>query len=262
MLRGEYMILLEEFDDSHNAVINSDMVVDKIYGMPEVAIACFSHNLFNNIVAGGKCIKIGELHNTSEDKNIYEIDYKGHKFALFKMGVGAPVAAVDVEDVYTMGAKKFIVFGNCGVLDDKIEDCGVIIPTGALRDEGTSYHYAEPSRMIALNKKYSQDFKNTLKDFGYSYTEGITWTTDAFYRETRDKVNKRKSEGAIVVEMEASALQAVADFVGADMFIFFYAGDNLANEEWNIRSLQGEVKLDEKSKIAYLALELACKIDN
>ena len=256
------MILLEEFDENKKAVINSSMVVEKIDGMPEVAIACFSHNLFNSIVAGGKCVKIGELHNTSEDKDIYEIDYKGHKFALFKMGVGAPVAAVDIEDVHTMGANKFIVFGNCGVLDDKIEDCGVIIPTGALRDEGTSFHYAKPSRMIALNKKYNSEFKAILKDFGYSYTEGITWTTDAFYRETRDKVNRRKEEGAIVVEMEASAMQAVADFVGAEMFIFFYAGDNLANEEWDIRSLQGEVKLDEKSKIAYLALELASKIDD
>ena len=60
--------------------------------------------------------------------------------------------------------------------------------------------------------------------------------------------------------MEASALQAVCDFRGCELFIFFYAGDNLAGEEWDKRSLSGDIKLDEKSKIAYLALELACRI--
>ena len=262
LVRGDNMILLEEFDDNKEAVINSKNVVNRIEGMPKVAIACFSFSLFNNIVAGGKCTKIAELHNTTEDKDVYEIDYKGHKFALFKMGVGSPVAVVDIEDMHAMGVEKFIVFGNCGVLDNDIEDCGVIIPTKALRDEGTSFHYMAPSRSIDLNKKYANEFKEILNHFGYKYKEGITWTTDAFYRETRDKVNKRKEEGAIVVEMEASAMQAVADFRELDMFIFFYAGDNLAGEKWDIRSLSGEVKLDEKSKIAYLALELACKIDD
>ena len=255
------MFLLEEFDDNKRAVINPDDVIEKVEGMPKVAIACFSHNLFNEIVAGGKCLKIAELHNTTEDKNVYELDYNGHKFALFKMGVGAPVAVVDIEDMHAMGVEKFIVFGNCGVLDNAIDDCSIIIPNKALRDEGTSFHYIKSSRSVDLNKKYTTEFKEILAKLGYSYTEGATWTTDAFYRETRNKVNKRKEEGAIVVEMEASALQAVCDFRGCELFIFFYAGDNLANEEWDIRSLSGDIKLDEKARIAYLALELGCKID-
>lgn len=256
------MILLEEFDDNKHAVINPGDFHMKIENMPKVAVACFSHVLFEKIVAGGKCIKIGELHNTNAYKDVYELDYRGKKIALFLVGVGAPAAAGDIEDMYAMGVKKFIIFGNCGVLDNKIDDCSVIIPTKALRDEGTSFHYAAPSKSIDLNKKYVDEFKEILDEFEYSYIEGITWTTDAFYRETRDKVNRRKGDGAIVVEMEASAMQAVADFRGADMFIFFYAGDNLANDTWDKRSLSGEVKLDEKSKIAYLALELAYKIDN
>ena len=255
------MILLEEYDENKKAIINPDNVISKVDGMPKVAIACFSHNLFNEIVAGGKCLKIAELHNTTEDKDVYELDYNGHKFALFKMGVGAPVAAVDIEDMHAMGVEKFIVFGNCGVLDESIEDCSVIIPNKALRDEGTSYHYMSPSKSIDLNKKYISEFKEVLDKLGYSYTEGATWTTDAFYRETKDKLEKRVKDGAIVVEMEASALQAVCDFRGCELFIFFYAGDNLAGEEWDIRSLSGDVKLDEKSRVAYLALELGCKID-
>ena len=60
--------------------------------------------------------------------------------------------------------------------------------------------------------------------------------------------------------MEASALQAVADFREFDFFTFFYAGDNLDGDNWDKRSLEGEIKLDEKSRIAYLALEIGYKI--
>lgn len=255
------MLLLEEFDSNKKAVINPENIHDKVENMPEVAIACFSHNLFDNVVAGGKCLKIAELHNTGESKNVYEIEYNNHKFALFKIGVGAPVAVGDIEDMYALGVKKFIIFGNCGVLDSSIDDCSIIIPNKALRDEGTSFHYMEPSRSVDLNKKYILEFKEILDKLGFSYTEGATWTTDAFYRETRDKVNRRRREGAITVEMEASALQAVCNFRGCELFIFFYAGDSLAGDEWDKRSLSGDIKLDEKSRIAYLALELACKID-
>ena len=255
------MILLEEFDENRKAVINPEEVHEKVEGMPEVAIACFSFKLFDKIVAGGNCIKIAELHNTNEYKDVYEIEYNNHKFALFKIGVGAPLAVGDIEDMHALGVKKFFIFGNCGVLDGNIEDCSVIIPNKAFRDEGTSFHYMKVSESIDLNKKYVAEFKEILDNLGFSYTEGATWTTDAFYRETRDKVKHRREMGAITVEMEASALQAVCDFRGCDLFIFFYAGDNLAGEKWDERSLSGHIKLDEKSKIAYLAFELASKID-
>lgn len=254
------MILLEEFDNNRNAVINPCDWVKKIDNMPDVAIACFSDILFNGIVNGAKGVEIGKLHNTNGYKSIYVIEYKGRRMAIFMMAVGAPAAVADFEDIHAMGCKKIIVFGNCGVLDSGIDDCSIIIPNRALRDEGTSFHYMESSSDVVVNKKYISLFKDIVREFGYKYIEGTTWTTDAFYRETRNIVNKRKEAGAIVVEMEASALQAVANFRDVDFFIFFYAGDNLDGENWDKRSIEGEVKLDEKSRIAYLALELGYRI--
>ena len=80
-----------------------------------------------------------------------------------------------------MGSKRLILLGNCGVLDKTIEDCGIIIPTAAIRDEGTSYHYTEPGDMIEVNKQYRETFKKVLADCGYPYIEGMTWTTDKMY---------------------------------------------------------------------------------
>ena len=253
-------IMLFEFDDTKEAVINPCNIIDKVDNIPEVAIACFSKDLFNKIVEGAKCLPLAELSNTNGKKTVYEIEYNGKRLTLFMIGVGAPMAAADIEDIHAMGVNKFIIFGNCGVLDKNIDDCSVIIPTEAIRDEGISYHYVKAGDKIKVNKKYIPEFKEVLEDFGYSYTEGITWTTDAFYRETRKKVESRVSMGAVCVEMECASLQAVADFRGFDFFTFFYAGDNLDLPEWDKRSLSGDVKLDEKSRIALLALELGYKI--
>lgn len=252
--------MLFEFDETKEAVINPSNFVDKIENMPEVAIACFSKTLFDKIVEGAKCIEIGKVGNTNGDRIIYEVEYNDKRLALFNICVGAPAAVADLEEIHAMGCNKFIVFGNCGVLDKNIEDCGIIIPNEAIRDEGTSYHYLKPEKTIKVNNKYVSDFKEILDKLGYSYIEGTTWTTDAFYRETRNKVESRVAMGAKCVEMECASLQAVADFRGFDFFTFFYAGDNLDLPEWDKRSLSGDVKLDEKSRIALLALELGYKI--
>ena len=174
--------------------------------------------------------------------------------------VGEPLCVAQYEDVIAMGSKRLIMLGNCGVLDTSIEDCGIIIPTEAIRDEGTSYHYAPASDRISVNKKYREEFKKVLSECGYSYVEGITWTTDAAYRETRDKVERRKSQGAICVEMECAGMQAVSDFRNTEFFQLFYAGDNLDHSEWQPRSISGEVRLDDKVKIMFLAFELGLKI--
>ncbi len=76
-----------------------------------------------------------------------------------------------------MGAKRIILLGNCGVLDKSIEDCGIIIPTKAIRDEGTSYHYAPASDYIQVNKSYGELFEKMLDEYGYHHVKGITWTT-------------------------------------------------------------------------------------
>ena len=101
-----------------------------------------------------------------------------------------------------------------------------------------------------------------LTECGYPYVEGVTWTTDACYRETREKVNRRKEQGAICVEMECAGMQAVCDFRGTEFFQFFYAGDNLDHSSWDPRSLSSGARLDDKTKIMFLAFELGWKIMN
>lgn len=253
-------MILEEFDPSKTAVINPDMIVKKIEDFPDVTVSCFSHRLVTKLLDFFEPEIIGESHSATGVVPIYKVEYKGEPFALYQSFVGEPACAGLYEDIIAMGSKRLILLGNCGVLDKNIEDCGIIIPTKAIRDEGLSYHYAPASDTIDVNTKYRELFKDVLKEFNYPYVEGITWTNDACYRETRDKVKRRKEQGAICVEMECAGMQALCDFRGTDFFQFFYAGDNLDHSQWQPRSISGETRLDDKSKIALLAFELGLKI--
>ena len=69
-----------------------------------------------------------------------------------------------------------------------------------------------------------------------SYITGITWTTDAMFRETKALVEQRKIEGAKIVEMEQSGCIAMAQYRGFDYGAIIYGGDDVSQEEWNTRS--------------------------
>ena len=254
-------MLLKEFDFDKNAVIEPWFVHQPVEGFPETVVSIFHHTLFQRIAEFLGGVKIAETKDVDGHWPVYEVQYKGHRFALYKARLGAPACVGSFEDIIPMGARRIILLGNCGVLDKTIEDCGIIIPIKAIRDEGTSYHYAPPDDYIDVNKKYIPEFIEVLDECGYPYVIGTTWTTDAFYRETRGKVAKRKEMGAICVEMECSAMQAMCDFRGVEFFQFLYAGDNLDHSTWDPRSLSGTSRLEDKEKIALLAFELAVKIE-
>lgn len=254
-------MLLTEFDPNPYAVINPNMTMPPAEHFPKTVVAVFSSQLFAALVdfLGGTVI--AQSHDVDGIWPIYEVHYRNHRFSFCKGRLGAPACVGFFEEVISLGAERIILLGNCGVLDKSIEDCGIIIPTLALRDEGTSFHYAPESDCIAVNRKYREEFQQILDRLGYPYFEGITWTTDAFFRETRQKVARRKAQGAICVEMECAAMQALCDFRGAEFFQFLYAGDNLDHSQWDPRSLSGGQRLDEKQKIGLLAFELAWQIE-
>ena len=253
-------MLLKEFDQNKTAVINPRFKMEDYPNFPKITISVFSDVLFKQVLDLFEHEVIEITQSCNGINPIYRINYKGVDFAYYHSFVGGPMCVANYEEVHAMGSDTLILLGNCGVLDKDIQDCGIIIPTSALRDEGTSYHYVEASNSIDVNKKYISEFKEVLKEAGYPYVEGATWTTDAFYRETKDKVAKRKEMGAICVDMECASMQAMCDFRNTEFFQFFYAGDNLDHSSWDPRSLCANERLDDKVKIVFLAFELALKI--
>lgn len=253
-------MILEDFDECKKSTFDPYEVENIVPKFPKIGITCFSKKLMDRYVEIFNGEKISEISNANGRVPVYKIKYKNTEVAIFMSRVGASACCVSYEEVLAMGLEKLIMFGTCGVLDKNIEDLAIIIPTSAIRDEGTSYHYMKASNEIKVNEKYIDDFKQILKSNNISSINGKVWTTDAPYRETRDKVLKRKEQGCICVDMECSAINAVAKFRNKELFQFFYAADNLDSAKWDKRSLGNDDRLSEKEKIIYLALELALKI--
>ena len=254
-------MLLHEFDPNPHAVIDPEMVVEAVENFPPVTIGIFSWKLVDKVLElFPDAEEIAVAKSATGHVPVYRVRYGGREFAFYRAMVGEPACVAQYEDLMALGSRRLILLGNCGVLDRSIEDCGVIIPTAALRDEGTSFHYAPPSDEIVVNKQWRGLFEEALAERGYPFVEGKTWTTDAAYRETREKCDRRRAQGAVCVEMECAGMQALCDFRGTEFFQFFYAGDNLDHSTWEPRSLSGEVRLDDKQRIALLAFELGLKI--
>ena len=154
--------------------------------------------------------------------------------------VGAAAATQILDWLIGYGVREIISAGSCGVLEEFSEGT-FLVPSKALRDEGTSYHYAPPSRFMVINENARKVIEETLYEHGLKYQEVITWSTDGFFRETKEKVNYRKSEGCAVVEMECSALAACAHFRGATFGMILYTADSLADvDKYDERNWGGD----------------------
>jgi len=163
-----------------------------------------------------------------------------------------------LEEVIARGGRKFIACGGAGVLDGGIICGRVVIPTSAVRDEGTSYHYLPPGREVAASPEGVAALERTLEAHNVDYLIGKTWTTDGIYRETRAKVERRRREGCLTVEMEAAAFFAVAQFRGVLFAQLLYGGDDVSGEHWDSR--QWDKQSSVREKLFWLAAEACLKL--
>jgi uridine phosphorylase len=233
MLQKEFPIL--EFDEDKNAFIRPSNLIQPIEGITDRCVLCFFADAIEKILAEYPHKTVSGFLSEGINYPLYELDYKGEKIALIQAAVGAPLAAGQIEELSAMGCKKFIACGMCGVLQKELAVGHLIIPTAAVRDEGTSYHYVKPAREITANERVVRIIENTLLERKIPYIKAKTWTTDAFYRETPQKVAQRKSEGCVTVEMEASAYMAASQYNNVEFGQILGSGDNLAGDEWDRR---------------------------
>ncbi|MCL2202126.1 MAG: nucleoside phosphorylase [Oscillospiraceae bacterium] len=252
ILKKEFPIL--EFDEDRNAFIRPEMVYSKI-DISERAVICFFADAIEKVLSECEYTTLTKMRAEGVYIDVNEINYKGEKIALVQALVGAPMAAGMIDQLTALGCSKYIACGGCGVLQKELAVGHLIIPTSAVRDEGTSYHYIPPAREVSMDERAVEAVESALSGQGVSYVKAKTWTTDAFYRETPAKIALRKEEGCATVEMEASAFTAAAQYNGVQFGQILYAGDTLAEEEWDKRGWHD--RSDIREYVLKLALD-AC----
>ena len=230
--------VFEKTEISEPALFSPSDTTKRIENFPEICISTFSEAIIQKFSSLNTAVKIAELYTANGMIPVYKIRYKDIEIAFYLSRVGAPACVVGFEEVVAMGAKKFVLFGSCGVLDDdKVKD-RIIVPVSAVRDEGTSYHYIAPSEEIKASEHSIRVLQNVLEFCGYSYVKGKTWTSDAIYRETIPAIEERRQEGCLAVEMECASMLAVSQYRQIPFIQFLYGADSLSSEKWEIRDLE------------------------
>ncbi len=159
----------------------------------------------------------------------------GHSTGMSLCGpfIGAPYGAMILETLIAWGASRIVFMGWCGAISKDVHIGDMIVPNGALVDEGTSLHYmqkgmdiVQPSNLI-LGKT-----RQVMKLDRVTHHEGMVWTTDAAFRETREAVQSFQEKGILAVEMELSALLSVGMFHGVDVSGLLVVSDELSSLTW------------------------------
>lgn len=239
---NQYPII--DFDPDRDAIIRPFMTEDPP-DFPELVVMCFFKEVVEKVAeqTAARTVYVGK----SEVGLVpyYEINYQGERVGFFQAFVGAPLAVGFMEIAIAMGGKKFIVCGGSGVLNPDLAVGHIIIPTAAVRDEGTSYHYLPPAFEIALNPRVVQRIESVVRGENLPYLLTKTWTTDAFYRETKGRAAQFKQAGCDCVDMEASALAALAEFHGVEFGALFYGGDLVHADGWDHRGWNNRTEIRE-----------------
>ena len=225
IIKNEIPIL--EFDTDQTAVFSPTH--EKLgLTLPKKCVFAFLGNYIDEYANKTASKQVSTFLSATKYYSIYITNYKGEEIVLCQAPVGSAPAVQILDWLIGYGVREIISAGSCGVLE-KIPEGTFLVPHKALRDEGTSYHYSPPSRFMLINDKARKAIEKTILEHGMKYQEVITWSTDGFFRETKEKVAYRKGEGCSVVEMECSALAACADFRGATWGMILYTADSLAD---------------------------------
>ncbi len=247
---------LEKTFNLSNEIMKVSDHIEKSTFQFDTVIVNFSEKTISELLKGDYISEVPDhvFKSASNSFNVYKHNSIPNT-AIFKSPIGAPSVVAFLEEItYAFSIKNIVLYGSAGVLQSDITAGKLIVPNRAFRDEGTSYHYEPSSEFIDVSNCVY--VSKILNDLSIDYVQGAIWTTDAFYRETKENFELRKKQGCIAVDMEISAVQAFAKFRELNLFAFVYSADNLDSSKWDKRIL-GNLDIDSRIKYFKIASEIA-----
>jgi uridine phosphorylase len=155
----------------------------------------------------------------------------GRSVGIVGCAVGAPFAVLIAEELFASGCRFLLSLTSAGQITAAGPTPYFVIIDRALRDEGTSYHYAEPADYAEADPRLVAMAADALKRKNQHVFVGASWTTDAPFRETADAIKASRSLGVLAVEMEAAALYAFARRTGAQVLCLAYVTNTMGHAE-------------------------------
>ena len=219
-----------DFDNDQNAVLEPDFENLPYHFHSRLLYAFVPKEKIDVFLDQYPHRTLGSFRTISFRPKIYEVKIKDEYFTLCQAPLGAPAATKLLDWLINYGVKRVLAIGNAGALVDLPENT-MLLPSRAIRGEGTSFYYLKPSQFIKINRNYLTQVEKAILNLGFKYDEITTWTTDGFFRETSKKVAQFRQLGASTVEMECAALAACSQFRKVDFAQLLFTGDSLAKME-------------------------------
>jgi uridine phosphorylase len=138
-----------------------------------------------------------------------------HEVGIVGRVVGASFAVLVAEELFACGCRLLVSLTSAGQIVPAGPPPYFVVIDRALRDEGTSYHYAPPSEFAEADRELVAAAADALAHLALHAVVGASWTTDAPFRETAEAIEAAHAKGILAVEMEAAALYTFALATGA-----------------------------------------------
>jgi uridine phosphorylase len=155
----------------------------------------------------------------------------GHEVGIVGCAVGAPFAVLIAEELFASGCCLLVSLTSSGQISPAGAPPYFVVIDRALRDEGTSYHYAAPSDYADADPALVALARDAAAATDLQVLFGATWTTDAPFRETAEAIESAKAEGILAVEMEAAALYTFARAAGVAVLCLAHVTNTMGQAE-------------------------------
>jgi uridine phosphorylase len=165
--------------------------------------------------------------------DLYTGRYESHPVVLAGPMLGAPQAVLILEKLIACGVRRVLAFGWCGSLQPHMPIGDILVPTAAVSDEGTSRHYPLPRGALRPDGRLLADVRAVMTREDCVHHSGTVWSMDAPYRETVGKVLHHQQQGVLGVDMETSALFAVAAYRTISLAAVLVVSDELHALTWH-----------------------------
>ena len=162
---------------------------------------------------------------------LYVGDAAGEEVGIIWAAPGAPLTAMVMEDLIALGTRTLIGLGLAAATQPNIEVGDLILPTSAMRLEGTSHHYLPPEVEAAPTGRVAEALREACEEVGARYHIGPICSTDAPYRETRSMIEQLLRGGVLGIDMETSALFSIGQYRGVETGCLLVASTNLIKDD-------------------------------
>ncbi len=189
---------------------------------------------------------------------MYTGTYQGIKITAINGGRFSTDTSITTEVMCNAKIENIIRIGTCGALDENIKVGDLVVVDKVIRGDGVTPYYVDKDFKTISDKKISDILYDVAKGMGVNIHRGITWTTDALLRETREIVEAKRKEGAMAVDMVSSSLLTIAQTYNIKAGSILAVSDNVVTGEMGFMN---PLYYMAESKLIEIALETVKKLE-